>query len=185
MCVYFLLGLDLEKAVTSVSISDRTAVYRLYIYKYGILEVLRNPIFGIGFNDWARPSAMTDSVDSFWLFNAMRYGIPALLFIGITFAVPICLFLKKINAKNEGSVCVYTLGLIGAIVSLGTVHVWGTAYVFVILFLSSGIFLLSTSASGMDEMTGISYGDSAARRKRSRKRARIKRNIRRKRNRYK
>lgn len=163
LVVYYFVGFNLEKAVTSVSISDQTAVYRLYIYKYGFIEVVNNPLFGIGFNDWVRPSAMTDSIDSFWLFNAMRYGIPAFLLIVITFVIPILLFFKRTKGDHENLISVYTLGLIGATVALGTVHFWGTAYAFIILFLSSGMFLFRLSDSGIEEKPGRRSGCASGR----------------------
>ena len=173
--VYYFVGINLEKAVTSISISDQTAVYRLYIYKYGFMEVVNSPLFGIGFNDWVRPSAMTDSIDSFWLFNAMRHGVPAFLLIGITFVIPIFLFFKRMNGGHEKLVSVYTLGLIGATVALGTVHVWGTAHAFVILFLSSGIFLFTLNDSSVEEIPDRHSGWASGREHKAGKRSRKKR----------
>src|SRR3954466_10503300 len=51
------------------------------IWEYGSASVLNNPLFGVGFGDWARASWMTSSADMFWLVNAMRHGLPAGLLI--------------------------------------------------------------------------------------------------------
>ena len=68
--------------ITYLTFNSGTAYWRLHIWNFGSAEVWRNPLFGIGLNDWARPSWMwTASVDNFWLLTAMRYGIPAFLLL--------------------------------------------------------------------------------------------------------
>ena len=44
--------------ITYLTFNSGSAYWRLHIWTYGSAEVLRHPLFGIGLNDWARPSWM-------------------------------------------------------------------------------------------------------------------------------
>src|SRR5690606_25454492 len=51
-----------------LTFSSHTAYNRITIFNWGIQDVWRNPIFGIGFNVWTRPPWMhSTSMDNFWL----------------------------------------------------------------------------------------------------------------------
>ena len=133
--------IEVNSFLTTISINDHNAIYRTYIYKYGLLEVADSPWIGIGYQDWYRHESMTSSIDSFWLFTAMRFGVPAFLLIAATFLFPIFLFFREDSSEYEKAIIAYTSGLLGTVVALGTIHVWNAPYVIVIIFLSSGIFL--------------------------------------------
>src|SRR5699024_297760 len=82
-CVLGYIVLDLIAAkspfhtlVHKATFSVGSSYNRILIWRYGTDNVVDNPIFGIGSNDWARPSWMGDSVDNFWLLFAMQYGLP-------------------------------------------------------------------------------------------------------------
>ena len=50
--------------------------------------VLRHPLFGIGLSaDWGAPWWRPASVDNYWLVTAMRYGLPALVFMWLGIAL--------------------------------------------------------------------------------------------------
>lgn len=57
------------------SINEWSAYYRRLIWRFGSESVVANPLFGIGYADWDRPSWMTSSVDNFWLLLAMQFGL--------------------------------------------------------------------------------------------------------------
>ncbi len=71
------------------ALNNQTAFFRLLIWDEGIKTVVENPIFGIGFGDWARPRWMPPSVDNYWLVLAMRHGViaPLLALLGVLLAV--------------------------------------------------------------------------------------------------
>jgi len=57
-----------------------TGYYRTLIWEYAGAEALRNPIFGIGLNDWERPVWMLHySVDAHFLYLALQNGLVASL----------------------------------------------------------------------------------------------------------
>jgi len=69
----------MEVFLSYATFSSDTAYGRMYIFEYGIKEVFRHPLFGMGLNpDWERPSwIISPSVDNFWLLIAMRHGVLA------------------------------------------------------------------------------------------------------------
>jgi len=69
---------------TKFTLSPHTAWFRVVIYEFGWQNVMANPIFGIGNNDWARPHWLGSSVDSHWLLNSMRHGLPGALLLSLT-----------------------------------------------------------------------------------------------------
>lgn len=140
-------GLDIVSFVTGVAIHDDSAIYRLDIYYYGLMEVADSPFFGIGYHDWYRGEKMfSRSVDSFWLLTTMRFGVPAFIFMALCFILPLRLLIQPSPTHLRNIIISYTIALVGTMVALGTVHVWNNAYIFVIFFLSSGTFLMSNSS---------------------------------------
>ena len=68
--------------ISYATLNPATAANRLHIWTWGTQNVAANPIFGIGLNDWFRaPWMVSGSVDNFWLLTAMRYGLPAVIFL--------------------------------------------------------------------------------------------------------
>lgn len=64
------------------SLNSVSAYNRVLIWNFGTENVSRNPWFGIGYADWERPDWMhSDSFDHFWLLLALRFGIPATIFL--------------------------------------------------------------------------------------------------------
>ncbi len=61
--------------VVRLSLNNWTAYYRTLIWKYGMISVQNNPIFGIGFYEYERAAWMTDSIDAHWLLWAVRHGV--------------------------------------------------------------------------------------------------------------
>lgn len=58
-----------------LAMSSWNGFYRRLIWQFGSESVQRNPLFGLGYADWARLEWMTSSVDNYWLLLAMQYGL--------------------------------------------------------------------------------------------------------------
>jgi len=126
--------------------SRQSAYWRLNIWEYGSDEVVRNPVFGIGFADWQRPSWMASaSVDNFWLLEAMRFGLPGLvLLIAAITLVSVRLGRLKTTARDVHQCRVAYLVTITALAVAGaTVHFWGAMFPFFFFVLGSGVWLMS------------------------------------------
>lgn len=142
---YVLLDIVIKRPVLHlvieiIAFNPQTAWYRLAIWEYGSENVEANPWFGIGFSDWVRPGWMvSDSVDNFWLLTAMRYGLPALIFL----LLPILLTLYRImNSKvlyyqKAG----WIVSMIGILIVGATVHFWMGVFSLFIIMIGIGVGL--------------------------------------------
>lgn len=130
-----------------LTFSPGTAYGRMTIWTYGKAEVLRNPLFGIGLNDWVRPAWMlSGSVDNFWLLNAMRYGLPS----GLAVLVASVLMVAAIGRTIPRHPLLvdrllrfgWITSMIGLMVSAFTVHYWNSSFVYFTFFLGTGACLI-------------------------------------------
>jgi hypothetical protein len=129
--------------VTYLTFSTDSAYGRILIWDYGTAEVARHPIFGIGLNDWVRPSWMSGSMDNFWLVIAVVYGLPAFFL----FSGGILLILRDVvRAKlRDEKLKAYRQGLLiswaGLIIAGGTVHYWNAIYCWFVFLIGSGVWM--------------------------------------------
>lgn len=147
--VYLAIEIPSDRSFIAVLISvltfnPWTGYYRMMIWEYGIQEVLSSPLWGIGFNDWARPRWMvSSSVDNFWLLTMMRFGIPALILM----AVPIFVSARKMIVRDFGSLLYLKTGwlisLLGVIFVGATVHFWANMFSMFSLFVGFGVTIAS------------------------------------------
>jgi hypothetical protein len=121
-----------------------TAYNRILIWRIGIQNVIDFPLFGIGMNEWRRTGwTWTASVDNFWLVTAMRYGVPAFLFL----IAAIVINLRRIfanKALSESAVecrSAYLVMFSGLLFTLSTVHVWGGPSILVMALLGGGAWM--------------------------------------------
>ena len=128
-----------------LTFSAATAYNRIIIFDNGIQDVYRNPFMGIGFNLWSKPVWMhSDSLDNFWLFQAITYGVPGFL----TLLLPVLLLLGRNWKDQRGRVQKLRLGwnisVIGLIISACTVHFWNSLFVYFAFFLGMGHWFICT-----------------------------------------
>lgn len=125
--------------VRYLTLSPGSGQYRERIWEYGSIEVMNNVWFGTGDRDWVRPIWMVqDTIDAYWLYEAMKFGLPAslgmlVLAIGAIFALGRSSFLLPPSpARNMHIGIAITLGML--IFSGFTVHLWeGPAALFILL----------------------------------------------------
>jgi hypothetical protein len=118
--------------------------FRKIIWMYGTASVSNHPLFGTGLNEWERPEWMASSIDNFWLFHAVRYGLPAaflmlLAFFSVFLAVS---FKKGLDAKLSEYRTAFLITMTGFFVVAWTVHFWDAAYVIFLFLLGSGVWML-------------------------------------------
>jgi O-antigen ligase len=122
--------------------------YRLFIWQYGWASILNHPVFGIGLNDWERPSWMENSsVDDFWLLLAMRYGFLGASLLLLAFS-SVCLalgFRKGLDDRSSAYRTAFLISMVAVFLAGWTVHYWDATYVFLLFFMGSGVWLLEGS----------------------------------------
>ena len=138
--------------IETMTFNPFTGYVRLAIFDAGWAAVKGSPIFGIGFNDWPRPSWVTSSVDNFWLLNAMRYGLVGAAFVVLAFLSHFWILARaRIMDPDTAAIRVgHAVALAGISFTMVTVHIWGTMSVFVMFYIGAGAWMY---AFDLDENT--------------------------------
>ena len=129
---------------SELSFSSGNAFHRIRIWNNAIDDVYRNPIFGIGLNEWTRPHWMKPSIDNFWLVMALRYGIPGFLLLTLVIVVTL---IKVLRAPLTGQYARARTGYVIVLSSLAfcasTVHLWDATYCFLLFLLGAGQWFIN------------------------------------------
>lgn len=137
-----------EFFITHFSFSPENAYYRVLIWNFGTGSVMNHPLFGTTMIGWDRPEWMPPSIDMFWLYQGIIYGIPAAAAMLATFvAVFATVALRKIG---DAKLNAYRLGFLASLTSFflvgWTVHFWNATYVLFIFSLGAGVWLLDATS---------------------------------------
>jgi hypothetical protein len=150
VCMVLLIEMFANRSALNIIVSfflfeANSYWYRKLIWIYGTDTVLNHPLLGVGLHDWERPAWMpAESIDSFWLFLAIRSGMPgALLFLIAFFSNFLALsFQKGLDDKTAE----YRIGVLSTMTSfflIGFVgHYWDVAYVLFLFLMGSGVWML-------------------------------------------
>jgi len=135
--------------ISYLTFSAASSYNRILIWEYGSAEVGRNPLFGIGFGDWIRAPWMSDSMDNFWLLTAVRYGLPALIFL---VAAIITLALRQYRAIGRNQYLnryrmAWLAIMTGLAVSGVTVHFWNAMFVYFFFLIGTGAWMIYPKGS--------------------------------------
>lgn len=146
------IGVDLASNRTPLRVfmsyatfSSHNAFWRGLILEWGMVNVWANPVFGLGFNDWERPSFMVSgSVDNYWLSTAMTYGLPGFAACVAAFTIAIFRTIRSDKKKLSPMRLSWIITMVGVILMLCTVHVWSALQAYVFLLLGAGQFRSGT-----------------------------------------
>jgi hypothetical protein len=129
--------------ISNFTFNRQTGYMRIAIWDYGSAEALRHPWFGIGMGEWTRPAWMAPSVDNFWLLEAMRYGMPALLFLAVALAVLMLQAARTPHADEHVRNCRtgWMVTMFGLILAGATVHYWNATFCLFMFLLGAGSWL--------------------------------------------
>lgn len=127
--------------------SPHNAFWRGLIFEWGLVNIWNNPIFGLGFNDWERPSFMiSGSIDNYWLATAMKYGLPGFVAIALGFAFAIRRAIRAEQGDLKSLRLAWLITMISVILALCTVHVWTAIHTYLFFLLGAGQFNAHSSA---------------------------------------
>ena len=151
-----------EVLISYGTFNQSTAYNRIHIWNYGILNIQSSPIFGIGLSDWVRPAWISPSFDNFWLLQAMRYGIPALLLLvlGLVFNLRSIFANADLGPADRQCRTGHVTGLVALFFTLATVHVWGPASTVVMCYFGAGVWLAGTGAASEAAEPGAAARDA-------------------------
>ena len=142
---------------SSFMFDPQTYWYRTLIWTYGSQAALNHPLFGSGLNDWDRPTWMpSDTIDNFWLIQAVRFGLPAaflllLAFLSIVLRVGFAKDLDKEVAESRMS---FMTMMVFLFLTGCTVDFWNATYVLFFFLMGSGLWILDAKGTHR-EPTGV------------------------------
>jgi O-antigen ligase len=118
--------------------------FRMVIWQYGSASALNHPLFGVGLNEWERPEWMPASIDNFYLFLAVRNGLPApflmlVAFFSIFLAVS---FRKRFDDRLIAYRTGFLISMTAFFLVAWTVAFWDAAYVLLLFLLGSGVWMM-------------------------------------------
>jgi len=125
--------------ISYFSLNPGNAYTRILQFDYSIDDIIRNPLFGIGFNEFDKPYWLVASIDNFWLVIALRYGIPGFLLLLIGYL----LVLKEAMGRELGDerMASYRLGycimLVTSALVMLSVHLWDEALYYFLFLLGA------------------------------------------------
>jgi len=134
--------------VDYLTFNSGNAYNRILIWQNGVDDVLRNPVFGIGLNEWTRPAWMSGSMDNFWLVQAVRHGLPGAVFIMLAVALTFWRLGRVRGLAPLAAVCrtAHLITLAGLCLALCTVHVWNNSFLLFMFMLGAGHWIGATGA---------------------------------------
>ena len=136
----------LEYVAFNLTINVSGALARFDQMHYGMLEIQRHPIFGIGLNTFSRPFWRADVFDNFWLAMAVRYGAPTTIFFALGFVLHAlrAAFATGLDEEERRARTGYLIAFSTLLISLGTHSIWGSGMVYVMLYLGMGAWIYDT-----------------------------------------
>jgi hypothetical protein len=131
--------------ISHFSLDRETAWLRLLIWEFGSASVMAHPIFGIGFSSWVRPHWLSDSIDMFWMAEAIRHGIPGgMLIMSLPFATLAIVARARLpHARSSAYRVAYLIVITSFFLAGWTVHFWGATYLLFLFLLGCGGWLVS------------------------------------------
>ena len=146
---YVAVSIVSESGAVSVAsryllLESGSSYYRQLIWEYAGAEALNHPIFGIGLRDWVRLKWMIESIDSFWLSSAMRFGFPMAVAAFLTIAGAVVALVRQTSrAPREVRDTAFAIATsLSVIIFAGlTVHLWEGVAGWMLLITGAGVTL--------------------------------------------
>jgi hypothetical protein len=136
--------------ISYASFSAQSSYNRILIWEYGTAEVGRHPLLGIGLGEWVRAPWMSASMDNFWLVVAVRYGLPALIFLVLAILIIVFRSAGQKHVTAEWARCrmawICTMAAIA--IAACTVHLWNNTFGFFMFMLGAGAWLTERPQAG-------------------------------------
>jgi hypothetical protein len=160
----------LKVFMSYATFSAHNAYWRSIIFDWGVDNIIgsvergipASPMFGIGLNDWIRPSFMhSGSMDNFWLVIGVRYGLPGLLLLALGYVIVIVRVMRRQFDGDESLILfrrAWVFTFLGLTFTLCTVHVWTNIYSFIFFMFGAGVWFIAAELNA--DQTGLGLRDS-------------------------
>lgn len=128
---------------------DESSAYaRILLWEFGTQSVTNHPLLGVGLGQYDRPDWMTSSIDMFWLYHFIIFGVPAGSLMLFTFVGCLVRASHANCADVQIQLCrtTYLIAMTGFFLSGWAVHFWNGTYVLFLFLLASGAWIGSSGA---------------------------------------
>lgn len=132
-----------------LTFSAETAYGRIMIFEWGMADVWRNPILGIGFNEWTRPHWKSASMDNFWLLQAVTFGFPGFLTIALPSILACALGWRTLPPRLVRLRTGWVISMVGMIIAACTVHFWNNIFSYYAFFLGMGVWFINSKREAL------------------------------------
>ncbi|MGB3147295.1 MAG: O-antigen ligase family protein [Paracoccaceae bacterium] len=130
-----------------LAFSAYNANYRKVLLEYGLRQIGRTPVFGIGFlRGWDAPAWISGSLDNFWLGDALIFGIPAFAFHFGSVVVGITMIGRRKFTRDSAldhARFAWIFVVVSLMLTLATVYIWSEIASLVFFIYGSGAFLIT------------------------------------------
>ncbi|WDR06224.1 O-antigen ligase family protein [Devosia rhodophyticola] len=135
----------LPNILVSFAFEQESGYYRILIWNYGSESVARHPWFGVGLGSWDRPAWMPPSIDMFWLYNAIVFGLPGGVLMMAFFAVTVWSIgkVRNLDQRLYDYRAAYLIAMTSFFLTGWMVHFWNGTYVFFLFMVGAGMWLLN------------------------------------------
>lgn len=132
----------LTTLIQNLTYDPQTGLFRVLIWQWVGLNVERAPWIGIGFADWLRSEEMPSSIDSLYLIQTIRHGVPALILMVLSFlSTGVTMPLRPQRRYESERITVLRQGLAIVIFIIVfnafTVHFWGSTWALLAIVLGA------------------------------------------------
>ncbi|MGV8854200.1 MAG: O-antigen ligase family protein [Devosia sp.] len=143
LAIQLLAKRPLINILLSYAFEPESAFFRTLIWDYGTQSVANHIWFGVGMGPWDRPSWMPPSIDMFWLYNAIIYGLPGGLFMFGAFAAALLAVIaaRIVDPRHNDYRTAYLISMASFLLTGWAVHFWNGTYVLFLFLLGSGIWI--------------------------------------------
>ena len=118
-----------------LALNPATAFARYYQWENAWDDVMRNKMFGLGFNEWTRPWWMPGSIDSYWLHMAVVHGLVGAVIISIFWILLFRYLFSSYQLTKDRMIFIMSCAVLGIIFGGITVAFFDRAQTFIYLFL--------------------------------------------------
>lgn len=140
--------------LSRITFNSHNVYMRSMVFEWGMINIKANPIMGLGLRDWVRPEWMhSSSTDNFWLLQAMRFGIPAFVFLAGAVGLLMTLIgRRKFSRGGVAANCqlAWVLAMVSMVLTLCTVHVWGSVQTFLMMLIGIGHWMVTYTEPDAD-----------------------------------
>lgn len=147
--LYFLLDSFnvVDYVINKVMFSQDSGQSRSLHFVYGFQELLRNPFFGVGLNDWKRPYWTSSATDSYWLALFLRNGFPALILTILGYLMH-CLMISLATTRSvyeDRLRTGYVISFASAMLMFFYAGFYNSSGVFFMMFMGAGAWFYDRS----------------------------------------